>query len=291
LAHLSSFTFYAVAVANESNDSRLGHRMIRATGLSVTMSGRQILHDINIQVKPGEWLALLGPNGSGKTTLLRALLGFQQFTGSVSMMGATIAGGPADELVNIAYVPQRPELPAGMSVTEYVALGRARTDGWGRESLSGRQVCERTMERLHLTELAERFVTELSGGEAQRAVLARALVQEPDVLLLDEPTSALDPQHRLLVLDLIRETAAGGVTVVAAMHDITLAAMYADRAAVLDSGRLTLAGQAHSVVADPAFAQVFGGSIRVVVIDGLPVLLPLPMPAASDIQGIAPVNS
>jgi len=265
--------------------------MIRATGLSVTMSGRQILHDINIQVKPGEWLALLGPNGSGKTTLLRALLGFQQFTGSVSMMGATIAGGPADELVNIAYVPQRPELPAGMSVTEYVALGRARTDGWGRESLSGRQVCERTMERLHLTELAERFVTELSGGEAQRAVLARALVQEPDVLLLDEPTSALDPQHRLLVLDLIRETAAGGVTVVAAMHDITLAAMYADRAAVLDSGRLTLAGQAHSVVADPAFAQVFGGSIRVVVIDGLPVLLPLPMPAASDIQGIAPVNS
>jgi iron complex transport system ATP-binding protein len=145
----------------------------------------------------GDWLVLLGPNGAGKTTQLRHLLHQHR-----------------DE--NVGYLAQRPELPAGMTVLEYVALGRNRIDGWGRQTDRGRELMDSLLERLHLSHLANHNLDRISGGEAQRAAIARVLIQEPKILLLDEPTSALDPQHRVLVLDLVEEVRAAGASVVSA---------------------------------------------------------------------------
>jgi len=237
--------------------------MIRASEVSVRLGGRLVLSDISLSVGAGEWLAVLGPNGSGKTTLLRALLGYLRHSGSV--------GAPA----NIAYVPQRPEIPAGMTVVEYVSLGRARLEGWGRESERGRSLISQVLDRLELGAMAGRFVTDLSGGEMQRAAVARAIVQEPQVLLLDEPTSALDPQHRVSLLQEVDRLRAQGVAVISAMHDITLAAKFADSALLLNAGTTALAGETTQVICDPAFVETFGGGFKIAFVDGLPVSLPL----------------
>jgi len=237
--------------------------MIRASEVSVRLGGRQVLSDVSLSVGAGEWLAVLGPNGSGKTTLLRALLGYLRHSGSV--------GAPA----NIAYVPQRPEIPAGMTVVEYVSLGRARLEGWGRESERGRSLISQVLDRLELGAMAGRFVTDLSGGEMQRAAVARAIVQEPQVLLLDEPTSALDPQHRVSLLQEVDRLRAQGVAVISAMHDITLAAKFADSALLLNAGTTALAGETTQVICDPAFVETFGGGFKIAFVDGLPVSLPL----------------
>ena len=237
--------------------------MIRASEVSVRLGGRQVLSDVSLSVGAGEWLAVLGPNGSGKTTLLRALLGYLRHSGSV--------GAPA----NIAYVPQRPEIPAGMTVVEYVSLGRARLEGWGRESERGRSLISQVLDRLELGAMAGRFVIDLSGGEMQRAAVARAIVQEPQVLLLDEPTSALDPQHRVSLLQEVDRLRAQGVAVISAMHDITLAAKFADSALLLNAGTTALAGETTQVICDPAFVETFGGGFKIAFVDGLPVSLPL----------------
>lgn len=227
---------------------------IRVTNLSVTLSGRPVLTDINFEVPAGSWTAILGPNGAGKTTLLRALLGHQAHTGEVRF-------NTPDP--NIAFVPQRPEIPAFMTVAEYVALGRAPRDGWGAPTAHGQQTIDRVLEQLDLTELATHQLTKLSGGEQQRAVLARALVQEPDILLLDEPTTGLDLHHKAAFMDLIEGARRNGLTVISTLHDLTLAAAYAQHSVVLRSGKVTLAGPTASIITSTAFAAVFDNRIAV----------------------------
>lgn len=227
---------------------------IRVTDLGVTLSGRQVLTDINFEVPAGSWTAILGPNGAGKTTLLRSLLGHQSHTGEVRFNKPT---------PNIAFVPQRPEIPAFMTVAEYVALGRAPRDGWGPPTAPGQQTIERVLAQLDLAHLAAQQLTKLSGGEQQRAVLARALVQEPDILLLDEPTTGLDLHHKSAFMDLIEGARRRGLSVVSTLHDLTLAAAYAQHAVVLQSGKVTLAGPTTQTITSTEFAAVFDNRIVV----------------------------
>lgn len=234
---------------------------IRVTDLGVSLSGRQVLTGINFEVPVSSWTAILGPNGAGKTTLLRALLGHQAHTGEVRFNQPNV--GTPTHTPNIAFVPQRPEIPAFMTVAEYVALGRAPRDGWGAPKAQGQQTIARVLQQLDLTALAAQQLTKLSGGEQQRAVLARALVQEPDILLLDEPTTGLDLHHRAALMDLIEGARRDGLTVISTLHDLTLAAAYAQHSVVLQRGKLAQAGPTENVITSEQFAAVFDNRIAV----------------------------
>ena len=200
--------------------------------VTVTLGGRPVVDGVDGAVADGEWLALIGPNGAGKTTLLRAIAGLVPFSGSIRIGGRETAELARRELSRLlAVVPQEPSTPPWMTVGEYVLLGRTPHLGaLAKEGRHDREAAARALARLDLMGYGERRLGTLSGGEKQRVVVARALAQEAQIVLLDEPTAALDVGHQqqaLELLDLLRGES--GLTLVAAMHDLTLAAQYADR--------------------------------------------------------------
>ena len=246
---------------------------VRLHDVRVAYDGTEVLRGIDLELHTGEWLGLIGPNGSGKSTLLRAMVGLVPTTGSVEL-GTGGAPGPTD----LSLMPQSPELPAGMTVVEYVLLGRTAHLGWLRsESRADRRVATDVLRRLGLTSFAGRPVRQLSGGEAQRVVIARALAQQSPVLLLDEPTSALDVGHQVEVLELVDELRReDGLTVIAAMHDLGTAARYADRLALLDRGELAALGTPAVVLDEALVSRVYGHPVRVHTLDGHLVVVPAP---------------
>jgi iron complex transport system ATP-binding protein len=239
--------------------------MISIQDLTVRFDGRDILTDINISIETGKWTCLVGPNGAGKTTLLKTLLGVYQYSGSVKDEGVEVY---QNQDRNVAFVPQQPHIPAGMTVMEYVMLGRSKKDGCGRETKGGRDFVAQVLTQTQLFGMQHRFVAQLSGGEMQRALIARALAQEPKLILLDEPTSALDLHHQISVLNNIEILKEHGVTILSTMHDITLAAMYAEDIVVMLDGRVTLAGSASSVIHSPELRSAFDDRINVYTLDG-----------------------
>lgn len=237
---------------------------LRVTGLSASYGRTPVLHDITLTLRSGEWLGLIGPNGSGKSTLLRAIAGLIPSSGTVEL-GPAGRPGPTD----LAVMPQSPELPPGMTVVEYVLLGRTAHLRWLQsETRADRRVAVAVLRRLRLGQFADRPVRSLSGGEAQRVVIARALAQQAPILLLDEPTSALDVGHQADVLDLVDELRhEDGLTVVAAMHDLGAAARYSDRLALLSAGRLVAVGEPGEVLQAERLSEVYGRGIRMHRID------------------------
>jgi iron complex transport system ATP-binding protein len=240
---------------------------IALDGVSVALGGRRVVDDVTETVASGEWVTLIGPNGAGKSTLLRAVAGLVPFDGAIELDGdAVTALGRREIARRLAFVPQSPLLPPEMRVREYVLLGR--TPHMGAFAYEGRRDVEaagRSLARLDLLELAERPLRTLSGGEQQRAVLARALAQEAPVLLLDEPTMALDIGRQQQVLELVaglREQSE--LTVLSAMHELTLAAQYADRLLLLSGGRLAAAGLPHEIVTEALIAEHYGAAVRVI---------------------------
>jgi iron complex transport system ATP-binding protein len=241
--------------------------VIRLDRVSVTLGRAEIVSEVSASVEDGEWVALIGPNGAGKSTLLRAVAGLVPYGGRVDVMGDDASTlGRRGLAQRVALVPQVPVMPDDMTVREYVLLGRTPHIAYlARERQSDLGATARALERLDLRELAGRRLDSLSGGERQRATLARALAQEAPVLLLDEPTSALDvgrQQQALELVDVLRRDA--GLTVLTAMHDLTLAAQYADRLLLLDGGRLVASGGARSVLTRPLIAEHYGADVRVV---------------------------
>ncbi|AXH96681.1 ABC transporter ATP-binding protein [Ornithinimicrobium avium] len=249
---------------------------LRIHDLRVAYDGTEVLRGTDLELRTGEWLGLIGPNGSGKSTLLRALVGLVRSTGSVEL-GNGGPPGPTD----LSLMPQSPELPPGMTVVEYVLLGRTAHLGWLRqESAADRRVATDVLRRLGLASFAGRPVLQLSGGEAQRVVIARALAQQSPVLLLDEPTSALDVGHQVEVLELVDELRhEDGLTVVAAMHDLGIAARYSDRLALLDRGSLAAVGAPCDVLQEDLVSRVYGHPVRVHELDGHLVVVPAPRAA------------
>jgi len=234
--------------------------------VAVAYVGRHVVAGIDLRVAPGEWLALIGPNGAGKTTILHAIAGQVPHEGAIALHGELVASlSPRNLARRIAIVRQHPVMPAGMSVAHYVLLGRsAYTSYFGRESATDRKIVFETLERLALVDLATRPIESLSGGERQRAAIARALVQEASVLLVDEPTTSLDVGRQQEVLDLIdRMRTQRGLTVIAAMHDLTLAGQYADRLALLNAGRLVDHGTPRDVLTEATIAGNYRARVRI----------------------------
>jgi iron complex transport system ATP-binding protein len=213
-----------------------------------------------------EWLGIIGPNGAGKSTLLRAIAALQKHTGTVSVGTTALEGLRHRRRARlVAYVPQQPERPAGMTVLDYALLGRTPHVGYlGMESREDRRQCGALLERLGIGHLAARMLVTLSGGETQRAVLARALAQLAPVLLLDEPTSALDLGNRIEALELVDELRLErNLTVVSAIHDLTLAAQFADRLLLMDRGEAVVTGTPGQVLDPDRLSHHFGGNVHV----------------------------
>jgi iron complex transport system ATP-binding protein len=234
--------------------------------VSLSYDGAPVVRGLSLRVPHGAWVGLIGPNGAGKTTVLRAIAGLVPHEGRILVDGRDVrAMGRRRLSRTVAYVPQRPTLPRGMTVAEYVLLGRTpHVPYLGTETRRDRQVVAWALERLGLGGLADRPLGSLSGGEAQRAVLARALAQEAPVLLLDEPTAALDVGHQQEVLELVDGLrAAQGLTVVSAMHDLTLAGQFADRLVLLSRGRAVAEGPARAVLTEGTVGEHYGARVRI----------------------------
>jgi iron complex transport system ATP-binding protein len=241
---------------------------LRLDSLSVRVAGVEIVHGLDCEVEAGEWLALIGPNGAGKSTVLRAIAGLVGYLGSVTLDGAEVAAlGRRAVARRLAFVPQAPVLPLEMTVSDYILLGRTPHLGYlARESRADRRAVDAALERLDLGCLAGRGLGSLSGGEAQRVVLARALAQQPSLLILDEPTTALDIGRQQQVLELVEELRREqGLTVLMAMHDLTLAGQYAERLIMLADGQVAAAGTAAQVLSEQRIARFY--EARVFVLD------------------------
>ena len=240
-------------------------------GVRVSFRGQEVVCGVDLELGSGEWLGIIGPNGAGKSTLLRSIVGLADYSGTIDL-GGGLTPGAAD----VALVPQFPVMPKGMTVAEYVLLGRTAHLGWlARESKFDRQVVSSVLRRLEITAFADRLVSTLSGGEAQQVVVARALAQQSPVLLLDEPTSALDLGHQVSVLELVdnlRRTE--GLSVLAAMHDLSAAARFADRLILIDHGRIVAQGSPDGVLRPDLLSAVYGTPLTVQSIDGELVVLP-----------------
>lgn len=260
--------------AKQSTGSR--HQgALSCQGVRVELSQTEVLGGVDLELVPGEWLGLIGPNGAGKSTLLRAIAGLVDFDGSVTLADGRNPG-PSD----IALVSQSPILPPGMTVAEYVLLGRTAHLGWlARESRSDRRIVAMVLRRLDLGDFATRNVAHLSGGEAQRVVLARALAQQAPILLLDEPTSALDLGHQMSVLELVDDLRhSEGLSVIAAMHDLSTAGRFADRLALIDHGKIVAAGPSAEVLNATMLSAVYATPLTVQTFDGELLVLPAARP-------------
>jgi len=241
---------------------------------TVALGGRNVVDGVSFAVDRGEWVTLIGPNGAGKTTLLRAIAALVPHRGRITIDREEIQRlGRREVARRVAVVPQAPLMPAGMTVREYVLLGRTPYLSYlGREGRGDLAAVERALATLDLVTLAARQLGTLSGGERQRAVLARALAQEAPLVLLDEPTAALDAGRQQEALELIdRLRLEAGLTVLAAMHDLTLAGQYASRLLLLSAGLIVARGAPGEVLTEPLIAEHYGASVRVVEGAAIPV--------------------
>ncbi|MET8982474.1 heme ABC transporter ATP-binding protein [Streptomyces sp. NPDC004539] len=224
-------------------------------GVTVSAAGTRLVHDIRLTVEPGTVVGLVGPNGSGKSTLLRCVYqALRPDTGTVRLDGEDLrTTSPRAAARVLAALPQESGAEFDFTVAEVVAMGRLPHErrGVGED----RKICAEAMAATGVGHLADRGFLALSGGERQRVLIARALAQQPRVLVLDEPTNHLDISHQLDVLTLVRDA---GLTVLAALHDLNLAAAYCDRLYVLADGRLVTSGTPEDVLQPALLAEVFG---------------------------------
>ncbi|MFC9242158.1 ABC transporter ATP-binding protein [Streptomyces decoyicus] len=237
------------------------------TGLSVEVGGKRLVHDITLRAGSGRLVGLVGPNGSGKSTLLRCVYrALRPAAGTVRLDGADLHAMDAREGARLlAALPQEASTEFDFTVAEVVAMGRLpHQRGAGRASAEDSARCARALARVGADQLAGRGFLSLSGGEKQRVLIARALAQDPQVLVLDEPTNHLDIAQQLEVLALVR---AGGtsptgsgkrLTVLTALHDLNLAAVHCDELYVIAGGRIVAAGPPHDVLTPELLAEVFG---------------------------------
>lgn len=241
-----------------------GDAYARAEDLHVRLGEREVLSGIELSAHAGEVLALVGPNGAGKSTLLSALAAdLPAASGSVRIDGRPASGWSAPELaLRRSVLPQSAALSFPFPVADVVRMGRAP---WAGTPLAGsdEEAVAAAMAATEVTRFAERPFSALSGGERARVALARVLAQRTPLLLLDEPTAALDLRHQELVLRICRERAAAGDAVVVVLHDLGLAAAYADRAAVLHDGRISATGAPSEVFEDGLLSRVYRQPVEV----------------------------
>jgi iron complex transport system ATP-binding protein len=255
--------------------------LLEARGLTLRRGGKTLVEGVSLTLEAGERVALVGPNGAGKSTLLRLLAGeLRPNAGAVSLKGSALAAyAPAVLALHRAVLSQSIQVAFPFTVAEVVAMGAGNRRGAAVEMLVAS-----TLAQVDLAAFGQRIITTLSGGEQQRAHLARVLVQlacgeaayGPGLVLLDEPTASLDLRHQLDVLDAMKRCAERGIAVIAVLHDLNLAALFADRIVVLHQGRVAADGPPDETINDRVLEQVFG--VRAAVgrapAPGVPFVLP-----------------
>jgi iron complex transport system ATP-binding protein len=262
--------------------------MLTIRNLTVSYKNRLALEGLDLEIKPGEIMGLIGPNGAGKSTLIRAISGVIPVQeGEIRWLGKDLIRlGARARARLVAVVPQAEHQGGAFSVQQTILLGRTAYMSWlGHPSKADQTAASQAMERTGLQSLAERHNAELSGGEQQRVLLARALAQQTPVLLLDEPTNHLDLQHQLSFLRLVRELAdEQNLAVLMAIHDLNQVAQYADRAALLDQGRLVNLGTPGEVLTPETIQAVYHVSVQRYPHpqSGVPLILPEINPPGSN---------
>jgi iron complex transport system ATP-binding protein len=251
--------------------------VIELSSVTVRLGGRPVVDGVDLDVSAGEWVALIGPNGAGKTTLLRAIAGLVPYEGSIALGDRPAAALTRRELARLlAVVPQEPSTPPWMTVGEYVLMGRMPHLGpLAKEGARDREAAATALARLDLDGYERRRLGTLSGGEKQRVVVARALAQEARVVLLDEPTSSLDIGHQQQALELLDSLRAdSGLTLVAAMHDLTLAGQFADRMVLLDAGSIVADGSPAEVLTEALVMAHYEADVQVLDVGGRIAVVP-----------------
>jgi len=251
---------------------------IEARDLAYAYGTRAAIDGVSLAVRAGTFAGIIGPNGSGKSTLLRLLSGLlRPQRGDLLLDGRPLASVARRDLARtVAAVTQEPAVDFPFSVTEVVLMGRTPHLGGALfESARDVEVARRAMARTRVLELADRYIDELSGGERQRVILARALAQESPILLLDEPTAFLDIRHQVEVFGLLRELCADGYTVVAAVHDLNLAAAFCRELFLMKKGRVLVAGAPAQVLTEENVRAAYEIEVEVRArADGVPSILP-----------------
>ena len=229
-------------------------------GLTVDRGERKVLADVSLRVGAGEVIGILGPNGAGKSTFLAAILGLLPASGTVNLLGRPARSYSAREKGrHVAYLPQQRDAAWPMSVEAIVALGRLpHRQGIGPPSVADRAAVERAISAVGVADLRHRRISELSGGERTRVLIARMLAQEAPLILADEPTGGLDPAHQIALLSLFRRQAAEGRSVLLTLHELHLAARWCDRILLLNEGTVAAEGAPEVALTAGRIADVYG---------------------------------
>jgi iron complex transport system ATP-binding protein len=241
--------------------------ILSAEDVSVRLGGTAVVERANLRLRAGELTVLVGPNGAGKTTLVRALAGLVPADGRILLDGRPLASvTPRERARRIAYLPQGNTFHWPLAVASIVRLGRTpHGDPFSRPTQADRAAVHRALEATATEAFAARPVTTLSGGERARVALARALATEAAALLADEPTVSLDPRHQLVVMGLLRSAARAGGAVLAVVHDLALAARFADRVLVMNRGRLIADAPPGEALSSAQIADTF--AVDAVIVD------------------------
>jgi len=237
------------------------------SNISLSFRDKLILSNVSLEVSAGEFFVIIGPNGAGKTSLLKVLSGLQKAQkGTVTIKDKNILNYRRRNLSQImAIVPQHIEVGFPFTVADTVIMGRSPHLGiLGMEGENDFHIAEEAMKFTDVSHLTDRKLFQLSGGELQRVIIARAICQQPEIILLDEPTTALDPSHQLKIMDLMEKfRREHGTTIIMVSHDLNLASMYGDRVLLLKSGRVVKTGDPKSVLNKELLEDSYGCRIQV----------------------------
>lgn len=248
--------------------------MLSVSDVTFTYGGRNVLSGVDFKLAAGELLAILGPNGVGKTTLLKCINAIHKpSSGTITVEGQNVLKmSPARIARTIGYVAQRCE-SARLTVFDAVLMGRRPHIRW-RVSEKDMQMVDAAIKRLDMQKLSLRYIDELSGGELQKVSIARALVQEPKLLLLDEPTSSLDLKSQIDIMTMLRRVVVEHkIGAVMTMHDVNMALRYADNVLFLKDGRIHATGPTSGVTSD-VVEEVYGLPVNIHTVQGHPMIVP-----------------
>jgi iron complex transport system ATP-binding protein len=250
---------------------------LSANLLNVTLGNKKVVSDFSVSVSVGDWVCVIGPNGAGKSSMLRALAGIVDSSGELFVDDKNLRSlNQRARACWIAYVAQEPVMPQGMSVFNYVMLGRtAHLNMLASETPRDVEVTNYVIDEIGLHDFVERDVATLSGGERQRVAIARALAQASPIVLLDEPTTALDVGYQQEVLELIdRLRKEKKIAVISTMHDLTVSGLYPDRLILLANGRIVAQGDARTVLTAERILEHYGARVNVIESETGPVVIP-----------------